>query len=249
MKKILLYSGGSDCELIRRIWKPDVLLYVDMKTPYSEAEKKKIKAKRDDVTFIDFDLCQFEAKDSIIPLRNLYLLMIATNQLKDGEEGEVCLGALRADTMPDKTTKFLKRTEKLLQSILIPSTGIENGIKVKVNTSFKNKSKHELLEMCLKQGDELSDLWKDSFSCYQPARGKECFACKACFKKFAAFYSLAIDYGVDLEELFTSTQRKNMSEFIKEVCVPDKKHILDDRGLDGKDLERVINVVESGNSL
>lgn len=242
MKKILLYSGGSDCELIRRVWKPDILLYVDMKTPYSEAEKKKIKAKRDDVVFVDFNLNQFESRDSIIPLRNLYLLMIAANQLKDGEEGEVCLGALRADTMPDKTTKFLKRSEKLLQSILIPSTGIEKGIKIKVNTSFKNKSKHELLEKCLRQGCDIQDLWNDSFSCYHPVRGKECFACKACFKKFAAFYCLADDK----EKLFSKKQLDTMTKFVEEVCIPDKKHILEDRGLDGKDLKEVIDVVERG---
>lgn len=247
MKKILLYSGGSDCELIRRIWKPDVLLYVDMKTPYSEAEMNKIKAKRDDVTFVSFDLNQFESHDSIIPLRNLYLLMIATNQLKDGEEGEVCLGALRADTMPDKTTVFLRDTERLLQSILIPSTGIEKGIKVKVNTDFKNKSKHELIEMCVKEGISLQDLWHDSFSCYHPVDDEECFNCKACFKKFAAFYCLEKKYGN--EGLFSFKQLKTMEKFIKDVCIPDKEHILDDRGIDGKDLEEVISVVESGNHL
>ena len=32
--RVLLYSGGTDSWLIKELWHPDVLLYVDMKTRY-----------------------------------------------------------------------------------------------------------------------------------------------------------------------------------------------------------------------
>ena len=37
-KKVLLYSGGMDSWLIDKIWKPDVKLYVDMGTKYSQPQ-------------------------------------------------------------------------------------------------------------------------------------------------------------------------------------------------------------------
>ena len=37
-KKVLLFSGGLDSMLQEYLLKPDVLLYVDMKTSYSERE-------------------------------------------------------------------------------------------------------------------------------------------------------------------------------------------------------------------
>ena len=38
MKKVLLYSGGLDSWLISQIWKPDMRLYVNMHTEYSQQE-------------------------------------------------------------------------------------------------------------------------------------------------------------------------------------------------------------------
>lgn len=76
MKKVLLYSGGMDSWLIDKIWKPDVKLYIDMKTRYSEEEIKRLP---NDVIIEQLDLGKWERTDAIIPLRNLYLVMLATN--------------------------------------------------------------------------------------------------------------------------------------------------------------------------
>lgn len=51
--KVLLYSGGMDSWLIKRLWKPDECVYVDMHTEYSEDEKKRLDA---DIRVIDFPL-------------------------------------------------------------------------------------------------------------------------------------------------------------------------------------------------
>ena len=69
MKKILLYSGGSDSWLIDKLWRPDEKVYVDMKTRYSSDEIKKLDKR---VNIIEFPLGKYERDDAIIQLRNLY---------------------------------------------------------------------------------------------------------------------------------------------------------------------------------
>lgn len=88
-KKVLLYSGGMDSWLIDKIWKPDVKLYVDMGTKYSQEEIKRLPA---DVVVEKLDLSKWEREDKIIPLRNMYLIGIATNY-----GNEICLGATAGD--------------------------------------------------------------------------------------------------------------------------------------------------------
>ena len=79
MTKILLYSGGLDSWLISRLWRPDIKLYVDMKTKYSSKEISNLYKNEDQFNLIDFTLGQWERDDAIIPLRNLYLIMVACN--------------------------------------------------------------------------------------------------------------------------------------------------------------------------
>ena len=74
--KVLLYSGGMDSWLIDKIWKPDVKLYVDMNTKYSQEEIKRLPS---DVIIDKLDLSKWEREDKIIPLRNMYLIGIASN--------------------------------------------------------------------------------------------------------------------------------------------------------------------------
>ena len=73
--KVLLYSGGMDSWLIDKIWKPDVKLYVDMNTKYSQEEIKRLPS---DVIIDKLDLSKWEREDKIIPLRNMYLIGIAS---------------------------------------------------------------------------------------------------------------------------------------------------------------------------
>ena len=76
MTKVLLYSGGMDSWLIDKLWKPDVKLCVNMHTKYSAQEIKNLP---EDVIIEELDLSKWERPDAIIPLRNLYLVMLASN--------------------------------------------------------------------------------------------------------------------------------------------------------------------------
>ena len=186
MKKVLLYSGGMDSWLISQIWKPDLKIYVDMHTRYSENEKKKIAENDKDVQVIDFPLGQWEREDAIIPLRNLYLVMVACN-ITGSEDVDICLGATAGDRVLDKSEGFRERANDLLNYLYQSQHWIPHGKKVNINIDFKRLTKTRLLSMYLEQGGDIEKAFERSFSCYNPINGKECWECKPCFRKFVSF--------------------------------------------------------------
>lgn len=186
MKKVLLYSGGMDSWLIDKVWKPDMKVYVNMHTRYSEEEIKRIQATEKDVVIVDFPLGQWERDDAIIPLRNLYLTMVICN-LTGSEDVEICLGATAGDRVLDKSPLFVEKTNDLLNYLYQPQHWIPNGKKVKLNIDFKSKTKTELIRMFVEGGGDILDAFERSFSCYNPQDGAECWSCKPCFRKFVSF--------------------------------------------------------------
>ena len=186
MKKVLLYSGGMDSWLISKIWKPDKKVYVNMHTKYSNQEIDKIKKNNDDVIIVDFPLGQWERDDAIIPLRNLYLLMVICNITKD-EDVEICLGATAGDRVLDKSPEFVKKANDILNYLYQPQHWIPNGKKIVINIDFKNKTKTQLLSKFIEDGGDIEEAFDKSFSCYNPNNGLECWECKPCFRKFVSF--------------------------------------------------------------
>jgi len=180
MKKVLLYSGGMDSWLIDKIWKPDIKLYIDINGRYSKQEISKLP---NDVIIEKLDLSKFERDDKIIPLRNLYLIMIASYY---GEE--ICLGATAGDRVLDKSFLFATMTEHLLNYLYTPQWWLPDGKKLKINLDYKNYTKSELLHMYMDQGGSLEEVYDSSFSCYEPTEdGHECWNCKPCFRKWVTF--------------------------------------------------------------
>ena len=98
MKKILLYSGGMDSWLIDKIWQPDQKIYFNLHTDYSDLEMDRLP---DDVTIMDFPfLKQFEIPhNGVIPLRNLYLFMLACN-LTGFEDVEISIKNMESTRQP-----------------------------------------------------------------------------------------------------------------------------------------------------
>lgn len=194
MKKVLLYSGGTDSWLINKIWNPDLLLYVDMGTMYSKQELEKIDrvGRPDNLVIHSLPLGQFEdITTAFIPQRNMYLLMTAAHY---GEE--ICLGATREDQggSSDKDIGFLIQAEALLQR-LWKKQSLYEGKEIKVVRNFVGKTKDELLKMYLAQGESIDKFKNETFSCYTPTeQGEECLMCKACFRKFITCYSNGAHY-------------------------------------------------------
>lgn len=181
MKKVLLYSGGMDSWLISKICKPDVKLFVDMGTNSCKGELTRLDS---DVTIVNMkDLGQFERveTDFILPLRNLYLIALATNF---GEH--IILGANATDATLDKTEEFAEKLENLLNYMYLPQKWTA-GKEIKVDVSYRNYTKSQLLKMYLDNGGSVEEVYNHTFSCYTPNNKKECHNCRPCFLKLMAF--------------------------------------------------------------
>ena len=183
-KKVLLYSGGMDSWLIDKLWKPDIRLYVDMNTRYSKEEMKRLP---DDTIIERLDLSKWEREDKIIPLRNMYLIGIATNY---GDE--ICLGATAGDRVLDKSPVFAELYEDLLGYLYQKQHWTEKRT-IKINLDYKAYTKTELLKQYIAQGGNISEAFSSSFSCYAPVDGHECWN-----RKFIAFALNGYPFSMDV---------------------------------------------------
>lgn len=211
MKKVLLYSGGMDSWLMSKLWKPDIKLYVDMKTRYSENELARIR-KEPDVQVVEFPLGQWEREDAIIPLRNLYLAMVACN-VTGSEDVEILIGATAGDRVLDKSLEFVDKATDLLSYLYTPQHWIPEGKKVRVCIDYKQYTKTDLLKMFKEQGGDLEEAFTRSFSCYDPVDGHECWHCKPCFRKFTAFSEAGYEFSDDVA--------RTVCSYIKTDILPD----------------------------
>ena len=210
--KVMLYSGGMDSWLIDKLWKPDLRIYVDMHTKYSEEEIKKIKLLKDDVKIVDFPLGQYERDDAIIPLRNLYLIMVACNETLS-DNVEICVGATAGDRSLDQSETFFNKAMDILNYLYSPQHWVPNGKNIKVITDYRNKTKAELLKMYMDQGGSIDKAFKESLSCYNPSEDlEECWNCKSCFRKFIAFAYNGYEFDKDV----LAKNLKYFNEHIKE---------------------------------
>lgn len=211
MKKVLLYSGGMDSWLMSKLWKPDIKLYVDMKTRYSENELARIR-KEPDVQVVEFPLGRWEREDAIIPLRNLYLAMVACN-VTGSEDVEILIGATAGDRVLDKSPEFVNKATDLLSYLYTPQHWIPEGKKVRVCIDYKQYTKTDLLKMFKEQGGDLEEAFTRSFSCYDPVDGHECWHCKPCFRKFTAFSEAGYEFSDDVA--------RTVCSYIKTDILPD----------------------------
>lgn len=211
MKKVLLYSGGMDSWLMSKLWKPDIKLYVDMKTRYSENELARVR-KEPGVQVVEFPLGQWEREDAIIPLRNLYLAMVACN-VTGSEDVEILIGATAGDRVLDKSPEFVNKATDLLSYLYTPQHWIPEGKKVRVCIDYKQYTKTDLLKMFKEQGGDLEEAFTRSFSCYDPVDGHECWHCKPCFRKFTAFSEAGYEFSDDVA--------RTVCSYIKTDILPD----------------------------
>lgn len=223
MKKILLYSGGMDSWLIDKLWKPDHRLHISYEsysTPptdpwmskYTSVEEMWMYYNKDNTSPVDkvtFPLQKYEREDKIVPLRNLYFVMVACNEYPD-DDLEIMLGATGGDRVLDKSPEFAYDTSRLLSYLYSPQWWTK-GRKIRVCLDYKDKTKQEILQEYLDKGGNINDAFNKSFSCYSPVLSEygkvwkerqsktlgllpasepifgPCWKCKPCFRKFVAF--------------------------------------------------------------
>lgn len=231
MKKVMLYSGGLDSWLIDKIWKPDIKLYIDLYTEYSEEEKDRLD---DDTIVLDFPgINQFVLDGGVLPLRNLYLLMIACNYT-DFDDVEICLGATAGDYLyNDKSYLFAEKSEDILNTVYNVGMFNHPDKEVKINFSFLEYTKYDLLKQYLEQGGDLETAFRRSFTCQHPSDNEPCWNCKYCFLKFVPFY--LCNYP------FPDSVIESMKKFLVEDALP---KIRKNKSYYGKELINVLEVAE-----
>lgn len=187
--KVLLYSGGMDSYALRYLWKPDILLAVDLGTQYGSIERKKMKADSEVVFVEGISLVQWERADKIIPLRNLILCAIAA------QYGDVlALGATAGDRVRDKDYIFADLASATI-SYLWQSDHWTQGKRIKIELPFKHKTKTQIVSTWIEAGMDPRQLWDNSFSCYHPNADEiPCGTCKPCFRKWIAFKNNGFDF-------------------------------------------------------
>lgn len=233
--KVLCYSGGTDSWLINKIWGPQILLYVDMKTRYSQQELEKIDriGRPNNLVIHELPLGQFEDKETAwIPMRNLYLLMTAAHYGND-----ICLGATKEDEggSSDTCSDFLIGAEQMLSTLWAPQNLYE-GKKIKV-TRFNVYTKNDLLKMYLNQGGDIDVFKNETFSCYTPTEdGRECLQCKACFRKFVVAYGNGAHY--------TKEELNKVYRFAEENVVHRSHHAKGRYFLEKEDAKEVLEVLK-----
>ena len=119
-----------------------------MNTGYSKEEMKRLP---DDTIIERLDLSKWEREDKIIPLRNMYLIGIATNY---GDE--ICLGATAGDRVLDKSPVFAELYEDLLGYLYQKQHWTEKRT-IKINLDYKAYTKTELLKQYIAQGGNISE--------------------------------------------------------------------------------------------
>jgi 7-cyano-7-deazaguanine synthase len=218
-KKVLLFSSGMDSFIINELEKPDVLLFIDNKSNYSELEKSYLKKTGHPNLVIVEDFINhssIELDNMIIPARNLYFATIAANY---GEE--IILGATAGDRSTDKDHVFAELTSALLSHIYSLSHWSEKG-DVRVNLKYKSWTKNDLIQAYVNKNMKdgimvhasVNRLLTESFSCYHPTEeGGQCNKCKPDLRKYLAIYGAT---GIDTD-YFYPIGSKPSEFFTKEV--------------------------------
>lgn len=204
MKKVLLYSGGTDSWLMDKIWRPDLKLYINIHGFYSEDEINKLPK---DVKIIDFPFLGTteELDTNFVPLRNLYFLMIASNF---GDE--ICYGATFSDRgSKDKRQEFIEKTQDIIDYCLIGNSFTQDR-HIKINQDFINLNKYELIQLYLNKGGTIKEYIEDSFSCYHSINGKECYHCKQCYKKFLNGIYFDYPYSKEIKDKMLNYLKMNV---------------------------------------
>lgn len=180
MTRVLLYSGGLDSYVAATLWQPDVLLYARLGHRYEDRELATVEASGLRVTIENrLLLGDLERDDAIIPLRNLYLVAMATHY-----GHTVALGALAGEVNPDKSETFRRQVQDVLTTCYAASYW-SDGEPVSVEYPLARWTKAQLIAEYLDQGGDGPTLVAKTRSCYAPTE-LPCGWCGACVKRHIA---------------------------------------------------------------
>ena len=237
-KKVLLCSAGMDSYIINKLEKPDVCLFIDTKSNYSGIEKewvKEFKEHYNNLVVLDnvLDLSMVELDNFIVPVRNLFLAAFGTYF---GDE--IILGATYGDRSTDKDYTFQGMMNGILNYIYGKGHWCE-GRNINFNLKYKEWTKEDLIKEFVKQGGDVIELVKYSFSCYTPDEEDEaCGRCKPCTRKFLSILGAT---GIDISKYYTNSPREYFTEKVIQQWLTDLQDPINRRGRESEETEAVLN--------
>jgi 7-cyano-7-deazaguanine synthase in queuosine biosynthesis len=181
---ILLFSGGLDSYIAWHYLKRPRTLYCDLGHRYNYVEKEVVR-NLIVTTHIDgrIELGDMEKEDAEIPLRNAFLLMVASYY--DHEIAIVCQKG--EQDIPDRTPQFLESICGLMSTL--------HGRSVRIINPFSEMTKVDMVDWYKSERLPVEMLYR-TWSCYRPrdpdmyeafADDLHCGACSACFRRWVAF--------------------------------------------------------------
>jgi len=187
---VLLFSGGMDSYIMSQLKHYDHLLYFDIGLSDNALELQAIDelGMLDQIkTNHDLNLAPYELSNKIIPMRNLYYIMMAANL------GNIIhLGATAGDTTHDKDQRFVTNANILLNYIFdkpekAPQAIVDGNMYFNIQIPYRNSTKTQMVYQYLKAGNDPDNLYI-SRSCYNTNEPTECGMCRSCFRKFVALF-------------------------------------------------------------
>jgi len=175
MKEILLFSSGIDSYIAWYYLNKPQTLYINMFHKYHKEEINRVKALIPSTIIKDLDLSKFEDWDADIPMRNLYLSMMALNMGYD----KIWLSIQKEEmTTPDRSERFFKEASSLCSFL--------TKREIIIDTPFREMDKVDIVKWYVDSKFSVS-LLKETWACYNPIKGEPCGDCGACFRRFMAF--------------------------------------------------------------
>lgn len=206
-KKVLLYSGGLDSVLANFLWSPDILLYIDSQSNYSDKELEQLnnfKPFRDERLIIDdqtFDFADMEKENLIVPFRNVYFILRA---LHYGQT--VFLGANKADLSGDKDERFRELLTELVSNMVretastsfAPESWVDNDFSIEFPSLAFTKT--ELVRVAL-DNDMPEEILKNIRTCYDKDSVIGCGKCGPCVQKEIALSLNGVEAMFDTDPM------------------------------------------------
>lgn len=189
MKDVLLFSGGLDSYIAYYYLNKPTSIFVNMKHKYADVEAKKIKNMIDKLgmnIIVDnntFDFSAMELPNAIIPNRNIFLALLATNF---GDN--IWLSACDGDYNLDKNPEIFAASSIFLSKL--------TNRTIMVNTPFWNWTKTDMVRWYLNNGYPEKGLY-GTYSCFE-GNDRHCGRCSSCLRRWISFFNN--DLELDFEE-------------------------------------------------
>lgn len=228
MDRILVFSGGMDSFIMKYIYNfaNNECLFIRMGTKENKEEERLIDKYFPGVIKIDFPLSFFELDNKIIPFRNYFFALLAAQY-----SSKIYFAFTIGDTTKDKDYVFKAQMEGILNYF----AQAQDKVKIKdipyiIEIPFKNKTKTELIELYIKNGFLINDLFNKTSSCYS---GNSCGICRSCLRKYIA---LKLN-GINCENNFINNPINQLDIFYKEC-------ITKNRGIETEEVKKCIDLLQ-----